>query len=124
MMNKIKVNFNGKEIERKVMIDKKGDQYIQHHSEKWLLHPRTNEIMHPVTSNLTSALWERQNYIDARMHHLDKLPVPTASLVASSLNTLNNWYQKEKDFLDTHYEQDSYALNQWINYAFDTIKKN
>lgn len=120
---KIKINFAGKELERKVYTDKKGDKFIQHHNEKWLLNPRTNEIMYPVTNNLTSALWEKHNYIDPIMHNLDKVPPMKAINAKSALNTVINWYAKEKEFLDNHYEVDSYALDQWIDYAKRTFEE-
>jgi hypothetical protein len=123
-MTKIKVNFNGKEIERKLITDGKGDKYIQHHNEKWLLHPRTNEIMRPVTSNLTTALWERQNWIDTRMYNLDKLDRMTRANLPTVFETMEKWYEKEKEFLDQYYDADSYELNSWIRYAKETLQNN
>ena len=122
-MNKVKINFDGKEIERKVYTDKKGDKYITHHNEKWLVSKETNEVIDRVTSNTVSAMWDKQNYIDTLMHHLDKIEPYKVSLVASSLNTLNTWYKKEESFLDKHYDEDSYALDEWLDYAFKTLNR-
>ncbi len=120
---KIKVNFNGKELERKLYTDRKGDNYIQHHNEKWLVSKDTHEIIDRLTTNTVSAMWEKQQYIDSRMHHLDKIPPHQVAMAASSLNSLNEWYNKEKDFLFEHYEVDASELGHWLKYAFETMEK-
>jgi hypothetical protein len=118
------VTVGEEEVNRTVYFDKKGDRYIRHHNEKWLLHPRKDEVLHPVTSNTVSALLEKENFVHGRMYHLDKLPQQERYLTKMSLNAMETFYEREKDFLDSYYSVDSYHLNDFINHAKNTIYGN
>jgi hypothetical protein len=119
-MEKVKVTIQGKEVTRQ-LIEKQGDRYIRHNNELFLLHPLRNEVLYATTSNTTSAMWERQNWIDSRMHHLDKIPAWQRINLPLVLEVLETQYNKQKPFLDEFYDVDSTELGYWIDHAKRTL---
>lgn len=116
------VRIGNKLVSRVICKDKQGDRYVTFNNERFLLRYHDNGVQHPTTSNLTRLLWTKQDYVDRRMHHYEKLDMNGKTFTFVVFNQIKSLMSKHGDFLDEWYSVDSHCLREWIEYAERTLE--